>query len=360
MSSTPSYIFEATTKEAFFFKILCELLYNNVKQGNFCITQKFITFCETDGQQTVMCDVRLRSPDFQSYFLDEKIVKEMQATEGSSAGSDTPSLKGAGETKDDQKEEKGASRAASCLGGSSDEKAPVRLIIGVKMQHLYTMTRPIKKKDTLSIAILASDPKHLVITVTNPDKQRNSTSKIKIIEVPRQLWEKPAYEYIPNATVSASEFQKMCKVMNGITKHITVKTQKRGVKFVADSNEIYDRSEVFGTWETEETGEIVDVTHIPEPGEGVERKNAKQSGLLKKFEKKLKDKDVTYCQKFPKEQLIQLAKCAGLGQNNQLKIYSKVDSEGNVQPLKISSVVGSFGTFTAYIHVEEEEADTYA
>jgi hypothetical protein len=324
MSSTSTYIFEATTKEAFFFKILCELLYNNVKQGNFVITQKSITFCETDGQQTVMCDVRLRAPDFQSYQLDEAAVKKIAEKEASQD-------KEKKETKDapQEKDEKGAS-------------GPPKLIVGVKTQHLYTMTRPIKKKDTLSISILASDPKHLVITVTNPDKQRNSTSKIKIIDIPRQLWEKPKYEYNPNATVSASD---------GITKHITVKTQKRGVKFVADSNDIYDRSEVFGTWETKE----VEASEARAGGDGEDSEETKEASHEKK--KRFIDLDVTYCQKFPKEQLTQLAKCAGLGQNNQLKIHSKVDAEGNVQPLKISSVVGSFGTFTAYIHVDEDDSE---
>jgi len=247
-----SYTFFCKTSEGYIIKTLAELLQNNIKNGCFILSKKGITFRMTDSNKKILIDLEMLSENFMQYKFKNN----------------TP------------------------------------LSIGLNFSHFYKMVKSIKKKDSIVLFIEENNQTDLGIRVIPKEKNRITTSFIKIQNLQSLDIELP--EGYNNAIIIPSnEYTKMIKDLSNMGGNsISVSSSENTIKFVCNSNGVYSRDIVFGESEQDEK-EIVS-------------------------------------QDFETEQLSRISKVAGL--SNQIQIYQLEDL-----PILFKSNIGSIGKISVYL-----------
>ena len=259
-------IFKAKTDEAHICKILSEVLQNILTDVCFELDKNGIKLSTVDNKQppTLMVNLSLNKDRFKEY-----ICKKPQ-------------------------------------------------IIGISLQHLYKMLKSIKRKDQLELSISADTPKILDICVITHDTNQKVKSSIKIQGLQKIGVDLVEYTVSPNL-IPTTNFQKMCKDMNSISKIIKIYSKGSFIEFSCNIDNLYARAVPFG--------ELTD-------SDGTEYENPEYEDV------------------FVAKTLSQLLKISGL--NNKMRIYTQLD-----HPLKLSVDVGTLGVIDIFIKSKNQlEAET--
>ena len=261
-------LFTCKTNEAHVIKCLSELLQNNIKNTCFEIDSKGIRLKMTDSNKKILIDLELFSENFSLYKL----------------------------------------------------KTNKKLNIGLNQTHFYKMLKTIKKKDSLVFFIQDEKSMDLGIQIIPKEKNRITTSYIKIQNIQHVDIDVPT-GYDTPAIVPSNDYQKMCKDMVNISNSIIVTSKKYSIKFNSNAGSVYSREVIFGEIDQYSNEEVQEVR-----------------------------------QDFDTEQLIRICKIAGLSNNNSnnMLIFQK---EG--LPLLFKSAVGSLGKISIFVkskdQIEEDE-----
>lgn len=189
-------IFKCKTSEAYYIKILSELLTNNIKTGYFSIDNNGINLRIMDHPQLTLIDLTLASDNFTSYKFQ-----------------------------------------------SNDKE---KLCIGLNLNHFHKILKSIKKKDSLQMNINSDASDELQIKTIPKENTRTTTSYIKILNIQMIDIEIPS-GYGRPIIVNSSEFQKMCKDICSIgSTNIKVVSRNFYIEFIADVDSIIKRSVSFG------------------------------------------------------------------------------------------------------------------
>lgn len=269
-------LFSCKTSEGHIIKILAELLQNNIKNGCFVIDEKGIHLSMMDSNKRILIDIDLLAENFSLYKYNRELVQAINED-----GSD-------------------------------------KLRIGISHNHFHKMLKSIKKKDSVALFIDNDNPTDLGIKIIPKEKNRITTSFIKVQNIQQLGIEFPG-GYGKPVIVPSNEYQKMTKDMSNIGNVITVESKNFIIKFGCNQGSVYSREVVFG--ETDDD-----------------------------FEDEKEMREVN--QEFETEQLQRISKIAGLSANMQ--IYQ---SEG--LPLLFRSNIGSLGKIGIYVKskkdIEEDE-----
>lgn len=255
-----SKIFQCKTNEGHIVKTLSELLQNNIKSGCYEITSSGINMRITDANKRILIDLRLNHENFVLF------------------------------------------------------KTKKTISIGINQSHFYKMLKSIKKKDSITLFIDEETPLDLGIEIVPKEKNRVTTSFVKIQNIQNLDIDLPS-GYEKPILIPSNEFQKMIKDMNNIGNIIQVRSKFRQVNFKCDAESVYKREVLFGEHDLEyEFPEIV--------------------------------------QEFDTEMLTRISKISGL--NTTMQIH-----QCKGLPLKISSTVGNLGVIDIYLkskdQIEEDE-----
>lgn len=196
MTTNPTYIFSAKTREAFVIKILGELFSNTLKYVPFKFKENGIFIQQTDNKKEILLDISLNKEQFDSY---------------------------------------------KCIRPVSFE---------VNSIHLYKMLKSIKKKDRITLFITEEDPLRLGICVEQSDENNKVTTYIHITYTQPEVIGRPE-GYENPIIMSNKEFVKM-KNLHNISKNLTISSKPGFIKFFCDGGDIYSREIVIGNEDDEE------------------------------------------------------------------------------------------------------------
>jgi len=249
------------TSEAYIFKTFAELLNNVFTRYDFHISKKDLTVKQVNVNESIMITARLHK--FDKYEVTENRT------------------------------------------------------VGMIANHLPKLTKSIKKKDLLKIYISHLETDKLSLKVYDASKDRNNTSDVRIQDFEsfqngQEIMPPDFGEHFPTVVIQSNDFQKMCKVMNGISKSICIEAQENAVIFMGGTSSIYGRKENFGKWRDS------------------------QPTIFK--------------MNIPTKMLNDISKCCGL--SKKLRIYAKPDL-----PLRISVDVGSMGEADIFISDPSRDLD---
>jgi len=110
---------------------------------------------------------------------------------------------------------------------------------------MYSMLKSMKKKDTIELFIPKEDTTSLGIRITPKEKNRVTTSFIKIHSIQNIVIDSPQ-GYTKPILIQTNDFQKMCKDMNIIGNEIHISYGETYVKFVCTMDNIFSKEVVFG------------------------------------------------------------------------------------------------------------------
>ena len=187
------YIFRCKSSEAHVIKVLSELLQTNIKTGSFEISSRKIELTMTDNNKHILLKLEMYAGEFDYY----EIHKE-------------------------------------------------KLCIGLNHIHLYKMLRTVKKKDSLELIIESENPSWLCIRIIPKEKNRVTTSQIKIHNTQSLEVEIPE-GYGKSMVIASSEFQKAVKDIQNIGNTILIESNDTSVIFKCNAGNIYTREIQFGS-----------------------------------------------------------------------------------------------------------------
>lgn len=248
-----NYTFFCKTSEGYIIKTLAELLQNNIKNGCFIINKNGMTFRMTDSNRKILIDFHLNSENFIQYKF----------------------------------------------------KGSNPMSIGLNFTHFYKMVKSIKKKDSVALFIEDGKETDLGIQVIPKEKNRITTSYVKIQNLQSLDIELPDGYSNPIITPS-NEYTKMIKDLSNLgANSITVTSNSNVVRFSCNAGGVYSRNIVLG--DNEDSEEKEDCV-----------------------------------QEFETEQLTRVSKIAGLSTQMQIYQYDGL-------PLLFKSNVGNLGKISIYV-----------
>lgn len=181
--------FKCKTGEAYHFKVLAELLTNNLKTGLFEVNDEGIYLRMTDALRITLVDLDLNSDNFSLYKFNY----------------------------------------------------PDKLCLGLNLNHFHKMLKSIKKKDSLQLFINSENPNELGIRTIPKENTRITTSGIKIQKIQNIDSDVPV-GYGKPVIVPSPDFQKMCKELSSIgSTNIRVLAKSFHIDFIADADDILKR-----------------------------------------------------------------------------------------------------------------------
>ena len=191
------YLFFLKSHEGHYFKILSDMLQNNMKNVCLNLTEDGITMQNMDTHKTILFDMIINSDKFQSYKYNF----------------DTPSRQ-----------------------------------IGLTLRYLYSMLKNMKKKDVIEIYILKSKPDCLGVRVIPNNSNKITNSFIQIHLIQNILIDKPD-EYKHSVLIETNDFQKVCKDMSIINNDIEIISGKDFIKFECKMDNVYSKDVIFGDFD---------------------------------------------------------------------------------------------------------------
>lgn len=253
-SSIITYLFYCKTVEGHCIKTLSELLQNNIKDGSFTISKRGIFFNMTDSARKGLYDAELYADNFSQFKF----------------------------------------------------RSSQPLHIGLTLSHLFKILRGIKKKDSLSLFIEEGRDTELGITVHSKEKNRTTTSYIKIQNI-QSLSTDPPTDYSSHISVMSNEYTKIIKDLSSVGgNQITIASNSNVIRFKSDGNGLYNRDITFGDMDDDDS------------------------------------KAPMHTQEFEIEQLVRTQKISGL--STQIQIYQAPNL-----PIYLKSLVGTLGKISIYI-----------
>lgn len=191
MSTTS--IFKAKTTEAYYVKVLVELLSNILKSGCFEFSENGIFLRQIDTQRKTLVDIELNHNNFQIYRINN----------------------------------------------------PEGYHVNITLTHLYGMLKSIKKKDSLILSINDENLTELSIETFPQENTRRTISIIKIQQTQNVDIDLPM-DYSRPIIIKSTEFQKTMKDMLNIGTTIKVESKGNKIIFSSDADEILKRIIEFG------------------------------------------------------------------------------------------------------------------
>ena len=191
--------FKARTNEGFLFKVLTELLLQNIKTCCWILTDQGISLRMTDNLQKILIDIKLDSKNFQVYRF----------------------------------------------------KYTEKKMIGLNLQHLHKMLKSVKKKDTVEIFINDDSSNNFGIRIIPKDNTRITTAYIKIQNI-QNINVQLDQQYNKPIIIMSNDFQKMIKDMITIGNKIEITSTDNTINFNCIADGVYSREVMFGSPEEDE------------------------------------------------------------------------------------------------------------
>ena len=203
-----THLFKCKTGEAYYVKVLAELLTNNIKTGCFEVNEDGISLRMFDHPRKTLVDLYLLSENFSYYRYKSDLEK---------------------------------------------------ICVGLNLNHFHKMLKSIKKKDSLQLFIEKDADTELGIKTIPKENTRITTSGIKIQNIQSIEIDTPT-GYGKPVIVPSAEFQKMCKDLSSIgSTKIKVRARDFHIEFEADADGILKRKVTFGENEENDDEDELDM-----------------------------------------------------------------------------------------------------
>ena len=93
---------------------------------------------------------------------------------------------------------------------------PAKFILGVNMMYLFKLIKTLSNNDSLTLFLPASNPNKLGIRAENAEKQSTNTWMMKLFDTNIDSIELPNIQFTSIITMPSTDFQKICRDMNGL------------------------------------------------------------------------------------------------------------------------------------------------
>lgn len=106
------------------------------------------------------------------------------------------------------------------------------ILVGVNMANLHKLIKSIENNDMLTLYLKKDEVYTLGIIINNPDKNRSTQLKLKLLDLDHKRIEVPSTEFRNVITLPSSDFQRICRDMQNIGDKITIENYGTHIQLV--------------------------------------------------------------------------------------------------------------------------------
>lgn len=122
--------------------------------------------------------------------------------------------------------------------------------LGINLGQFHKLIKSLDKDDILSMYINDDDKQNLILKVSNPEKNYETTYKLKLMEINKTQYNIPPTIFDAIITFDTGEFHRICREMSQIAEHIEIKCTKKTITYSCKG----DCSERSTTFYTDDNG----------------------------------------------------------------------------------------------------------
>ena len=108
--------------------------------------------------------------------------------------------------------------------------------MGVSMINMFKLIKMINNNDTLTLYIEKNAENQLGIKMENGEKNKMTTFKLNLIDLPNESIEIDPVEFAGIITMPSTEFQNTCKIMSSISQDIDIKVVNKHLIFSCEGD----------------------------------------------------------------------------------------------------------------------------
>jgi len=191
-----------------------------------------------------------------------------------------------------------------------------KLFLGVNLTNLHKLIKSMDKDDTLTLYVDNDDKNCLKIKIDNPEEKKDSTYKLKLMDLDKNQIAVPDTTFDAVVTMNATEFHKICREMNQIADYVEIKCLEKKIIFTC-KGEFAERTTTYRMGNNDNDGDGINIQH------SVDLSKNKNAPLVVQGVFELRN-------------LVLFSKCSQLC--NDIEIYMK-----NEYPLVIKYTVATLG-----------------
>ena len=189
-----------------------------------------------------------------------------------------------------------------------------KLVLGVNLVYFHKLIKSMDKDDNLTLYVEHDDKNFLGIKIDNPTERKDSTFKLKLLDLGNQAMNVPDITFDAVVIMNSTEFHKICREMSQIADYVDIKCLKDKIVFTC-KGEFAQRTTTYRTGDGEIEGDGIIINFAGD--------NRKTTSLIVQGIFELRN-------------LVLFSKCASLC--NDIEIYMK-----NNYPLVIKYTVATLG-----------------
>lgn len=122
--------------------------------------------------------------------------------------------------------------------------------LGITLGQFHKLIKSLDKDDTLSMYVNEDDKQNLVLQVANPEKNYETTYKLKLMEINKTEYNIPSTAFDSIIVFDTAEFHRICREMSQIAEYIEIKCTKKTITYSCKG----DCSERSTTYYTDDNG----------------------------------------------------------------------------------------------------------
>lgn len=100
---------------------------------------------------------------------------------------------------------------------------PNKLVIGVNMLNFHKLIKTVNSNDTLTLFIDSDDMNHIGIKIESSQKNSKTTYKLNLLDLDNPKISVDPADFNSVITLPSTDFQKICRDMNGIAETVEIK-----------------------------------------------------------------------------------------------------------------------------------------
>lgn len=139
-----------------------------------------------------------------------------------------------------------------------------RHFIGVNLTYFYKLIKSMDKDDNLTLYVENDDKNYLRIKIDNPEEKKDSTFKLKLLDLNKDQISIPEIVFDAVITMNATEFHKICREMSQIADYVEIKCQDKKIIFTC-KGDYAERTTTYRMGENGQDGDAISIQHSVDP-----------------------------------------------------------------------------------------------
>lgn len=119
-----------------------------------------------------------------------------------------------------------------------------KIVLGVDFGSFYKCIKSMEKNDILSLYVVHDDKNTLRINLDNPEDKKESTFKLKLLDLDDKKVSVPEITFDAVITISSSEFHRVCREMIQLAEFVEIKCLSDKIIFTC-KGDVAERETVF-------------------------------------------------------------------------------------------------------------------